>query len=120
MITGLAGVLLWTEENRFPALAAFYTELLGLTPRSTRDDFINFDFGDVRLSIGVHSQVQGPAIDPLRVMVNLVATDLDAMHMRLNDAGVPNLRPPELESWGGRVATYQDPDGNVIQLFEMP
>ena len=45
---------------------------------------------------------------------------MDAMHQRLILAGVPCLRVPELESWGGRVATYADPDGNVIQLFELP
>ena len=53
-------------------------------------------------------------------MVNLTVDELDGMHQQLLDAGVPCLRPPERESWGGRVATYQDPDGNVVQLFEFP
>lgn len=120
MITGLVGVLLWTEAARFPALVSFYTDTLGLKARSTRDDFVNFELGEVRLSIGVHSLLSGVAGDPLRVMVNLAVDDLDGFHERLVAGGVPNLRPPEKESWGGRVATYQDPDGNVIQLFEMP
>jgi uncharacterized glyoxalase superfamily protein PhnB len=29
-------------------------------------------------------------------------------------------RPPEREDWGGHVATLLDPDGNVVQLFQLP
>jgi uncharacterized glyoxalase superfamily protein PhnB len=119
-VLGLAGVLLWTSDERHRAMRAFYAETLEMRPRSDRSGFVNFELGEARLTVAVHGEVTGPARDPLRIMVNLSVDGLDEMHRRLIDKAVPCLRPPERESWGGRVATYTDPDGNVVQLFELP
>ena len=72
-IEGLAGVLIWTERERFPAMAHFYRDLLGIAPRTSKSDFLNFDWGGVRLSVSVHDRVRGESRDPLRIMVNLAA-----------------------------------------------
>lgn len=119
-IRGIAGVLIWTEGTRFEEMARFYRDRLGLTPRTAKPDFINFDWGGLRLSVSIHDRVRGASRDPLRIMVNLLVDDIDAAHARLTAAGVVFTRPPEAEDWGGRVATFVDPDGNVLQLFEMP
>ena len=34
--------------------------------------------------------------------------------------GVVFTRAPEREEWGGWVATFADPDGNVLQLMQLP
>lgn len=119
-IDGLAGVIVWTSRERFEAMDRFYCETLRLVPRSRRRGFVNFDWGDVRLTIAAHDELDGPATDPLRIMVNLATEDIDAVHAQLVSAGVPVRRPPERESWGGRVATYADPDGNTVQLLAPP
>jgi predicted enzyme related to lactoylglutathione lyase len=119
-IDGLAGVLVWTSAERFGAMARFYRETLGLAPRSVKPDFINFDWGGVRLSVGVHAGVDGASGDPLRLMINLAVADIQAVHGRLTRAGVVFTRPPEREAWGGFVATFTDPDGNVLQLMQLP
>ena len=119
-IVGLAGVLVWTEAERFAAMARFYRDTLGLTPRSAKDDFINFDWQGARLSVGVHNRVHGPSRDPLRVMIHLTVADIRAVHARLARAGVVFTRAPEREEWGGWVATFADPDGNTLQLMQLP
>ncbi len=119
-IDGLAGVLIWTAADRFGAMARFYRETLGLAPRSDKADFINFDWNGVRLSVGVHAGIGGASRDPLRLMVNLTVTDIAAVHARLVRAGVVFTRAPEREEWGGWVATFADPDGNVLQLMQLP
>ena len=119
-ITGLAGVLVWTETERFGAMARFYRDTLGLTPRSAKGDFINFDWAGVRLSVGVHDRVRGASRDPLRVMIHLTVDDIRAVHARLARAGVVFTREPEREEWGGWVATFADPDGNTLQLMQLP
>ena len=119
-IDGLAGVLIWTAADRFGTMARFYRETLGLSPRSDKADFINFDWNGVRLSVGVHEGIGGTSRDPLRVMVNLTVTDIGAVHDRLVRAGVVFTRAPEREEWGGWVATFADPDGNVLQLMQLP
>jgi predicted enzyme related to lactoylglutathione lyase len=119
-IQGIAGVLIWTEQARFDAMARFYRDQLGLVPRTSKPDFINFDWGGVRLSVSVHDGVRGESRDPLRIMVNLAVDDIGAVHARLAGAGVVFTRPPARENWGGWVATLVDPDGNRIQLFQLP
>ena len=119
-IDGLAGVLIWTHADRFPAMARFYRDTLGLVPRSDKADFINFDWAGVRLSVSVHEEVGGSSRDPLRIMVNLTVTDIVAVHDRLVRAGVGFTRAPAREDWGGWVATFADPDGNILQLMQLP
>jgi predicted enzyme related to lactoylglutathione lyase len=119
-IEGLAGLLIWTEAGRFAAMARFYRDTLGLAPRSDKPDFISFDWGGVRLSVSVHDRVDGTSRDPLRLMVNLAVGDIRAVHERLVRSGVVFTRAPEREDWGGWVATFADPDGNVLQLMQLP
>lgn len=116
----LAGVLIHTSADRFAALRAFYVEQLGLTPRSDREGFTNFEWGPVRLTLHVHSDVAGDAAEPRRVMINLASSDIEGDVARLAASGTPVLRPPQREAWGGRVATLVDPDGNLVQLLELP
>lgn len=95
----------------------FYVGTLGLRPRSDRPNFVNFQIAAARLTIGVHQGVDGISRDPLRIMINLAVTDIHAAHVRLTTVGVPCLRAPSPEPWGGIVATYSDPDGNTLQLM---
>ena len=117
-IEGVAGVLVWT--GGFRRMLTFYRDTLGLTPRHERATFVNFEWGDFRLSVTAHSDVHGRSRDPLRVMVNFAVDDIHAVHRRLEAAGVGFSRPPERERWGGWVATFEDPDGNTLQLLQQP
>ena len=114
------GVLIWTERDRLPALRAFYVETLGLRPRADRPGHVDFQWGELRLTLVPHEEVRGPSRDPLRVMVNFAVDDIHAVHARLLAAGVAFIRPPEQEPWGGWLATFADPDGNTLQLMQTP
>jgi predicted enzyme related to lactoylglutathione lyase len=118
-ITGIAGVIIWTEPGRHIEMAAFYRDVVGLTPRSDREGFINFEWGSVRLTVARHSGVVGSSKDPLRTMVNLEVPDIHPAYERLVAAGVEFSRPPEQEPWGGWIATFNDPDGNTVQLMQV-
>ena len=118
-ITGIAGVIIWTEPGRHVAMAEFYRDVIGLTPRSDREGFINFEFGRMRLTIAHHSAVAGTSGDPLRVMVNLEVPDIQPVYERLAAGGVVFSRLPEQESWGVWIATFNDPDGNTVQLMQV-
>ena len=123
MATGVGpvnGILVWTEAARFQALRDFYADTLGLEPRADRAGHVNFEWGGLRLTIAVHDTVGGPARDPLRLMINFAVESIEAEHARLRDAGVAFTRPPEREPWGGLVATFADPDGNTLQLLQLP
>ena len=119
-VTDLTGVLIHTTPARHAAMRAFYVDALGLTPRSDRDGFVNFEFGGRRLTITLHDGVQGATREPVRIMVNFEVDDIDRAFAALVSRGAPEIRPPSPEPWGGRVATSADPDGNIIQLMEFP
>jgi lactoylglutathione lyase len=119
-VTGFAGVLVWTSSAGFDAMAHFYRDVLGLPVRRDRSGFVSFEWADVRLTVTVHDGVDGFARDPLRTMVNFAVDDVEVMHARLAASGVPVVRAPEREEWGGVVCTLEDPDGNLVQLFQLP
>lgn len=124
-IAGFAGTILWTSADRFAAMRTFYVDTLGLRPRSDRAEFVSFTWDAPnphapRLTITVHSAVHGSARDPLRAMVNLEVEDIEAVHARLREGDVAFVRPPEQEHFGGWIATFQDPDGNLVQLLQHP
>ena len=118
MITGVAGVIIWSSN--LGTLRRFYRDTLRLPLHSDHGDFVVFRFGEMRLNLGLHNGVDGPARDPYRVMINLGVDDIHAEHLRLSEEGVEFLRPPEQESWGGWVATFRDPDGNILQMLQFP
>ena len=117
-IEGVAGVIVWTGD--FPRMLRFYRDTLGLTPLHVKPAFVNFEWGDFRLSVAAHQDVSGRSADPLRVMINLTVSDIHAVCERLRAAGVEFSRSPARESWDGWIATFADPDGNTLQLMQQP
>ena len=118
MITGLIGVTLWTAE--LERMFRFYHDTLRLPLHSRHEDFIAFQLGDIRFNLGLHNQVQGASHDPFRIMPHLGVDDIHQEYQRLLDEGVEFIRPPEQEHWGGWIATFKDPDGNILQMLQLP
>ena len=117
MVYGVVGVVIWTDN--LERLRRFYRDTLGMPLHSNHGDFVAFQFGDMRFNIGQHDRVQGQAREPYRIMINLGVSDIHAEYRRLTEQRVEFIRPPEQEGWGGWVATFKDPDGNLLQLLQM-
>ena len=117
MITGVVGLTLWTSD--LDRMYQFYNDVLRLPLHSNHGDFIAFELGDVRFNIGTHDRVEGPSKDAFRFMPHLGVDDIHLEADRLGEAGVEFIRQPEQESWGGWVATFRDPDGNILQLLQL-
>lgn len=113
---GVIGITVWTED--LERLVAFYRDTLGLTLRGHKEGWANFEWGSLRLNLGLHDGVKGRAQDPYRIMISFGVTDIHHEHRRLSEQGVEFVRPPEQEHWGGWVATFLDPDGNMLQLLQ--
>ena len=116
MLTGLHSVLIWSEDvNR---LLPFYRDVLGLKPLIATEEFAVFPLSPgVGLRIGTHSEVRGRARDPNRVMVNFRVEDCQAEYEQLSQQGVEFTRAPTRDAIH-IVATFDDPDGNVLQLLQ--
>ncbi len=118
MIENIAGVVFWTEDVE--RMAVFYRDVLGLPVHSWRPTFVAFEAGGQRLNVGKHDGVSGRAKDPFRIMVHLNVRDIQQIYAQMQAHGVVFIRPPEREHWGGWVATFEDPDGNILQLLQQP
>ena len=116
MVGDLIGVTVWTDD--LERLVEFYRDTLGLALRGSHHGWANFAFGEMRLNLGLHDQVHGPSKDPYRVMLSFCVDNIQSEYGRLSEQGVEFIRVPEKEDWGGMVATFLDPDGNVLQLLE--
>jgi len=113
MLSGLHSVLIWSEDVQ--RLLPFYRDVLGLKPLVETDQFAVFPA--VGLRIGTHSEVRGLARDPNRVMLNFRVDDCQLEYERLANQGVEFIRPPSPDAIHV-VATFHDPDGNVLQLMQ--
>ena len=51
-------------------------------------------------------------------MINLLSNNIDQMYKTLLNKDVEFIRKPEKEKWGGWVATFYDPDRNILQLLQ--
>lgn len=120
MINAVVGITIWTAH--LEPMLRFYRDVLRLPLHSLHDDegFAVFRLGAVRFNIGLHRAIHGPSQEPLRIMPHLGVDDIHAEHRRLAAHGVEFIRPPEMEHWGGWIATLRDPDGNTLQLLQLP
>lgn len=117
MLAGVGSVLIWTEE--MGRLVPFYRDVLGLKPEMENEGFVIFQASSgAQLGIGKHSEVRGSSRDPNRVMVDFHVDDCRAEFEELSKRGVEFIREPS-EDGGAVIATFKDPDGNLLQLLQM-
>jgi len=118
MIKGVNSAFIWTED--FPRLMSFYRDTVGLEPDFEGDGFAMFKAAaGAQLGVGLHSEVKGQSREPVRVMVNFTVDDCQAEYNRLMAKGVKFIKEPEVQPGdGGNLATFVDPDGNTLQLFQ--
>ena len=104
----------------FAAGFAFYAETLGLPVKSGGPEgpFALFDVGGTQLALE-RMAPQHPAYEELVGRfsgLSLMVPDLTAMHEELVGKGVEFMAPPQRQSWGGGIAHFRDPAGNILSL----
>ena len=120
MIKGLSGTSIWSED--LTKLLPFYRDTLGLPVALETPGFVllGSSVSEPSIALGTHSEIKGKASDPYRHMVGLTTNDIKADHQRLKGHGVEFLEEPTDYGEGHWIATLKDPEGNLIQLFQMP
>jgi catechol 2,3-dioxygenase-like lactoylglutathione lyase family enzyme len=104
---------------------SFYAQALGLPVEagSPEADFSVFRAGNCQLVV---ETVPDDAPEEDRVLVgrftglSFTVQDVQAQYMALLSKGVQFTGQPELQLWGGTLATFRDPAGNELQLVQYP
>lgn len=98
-------------------MKAFYRDVVGLPLNEEVGGFM-VGSGGAMLLIDGHSETHGKAKEPQRVLINFMVDDIAKEQAALAGRGVTFLRDQGREEWGGIISTFQDPDGNYLQLIE--
>jgi predicted enzyme related to lactoylglutathione lyase len=100
------------------ALLAFYRDVVGLPTHPDQNRESTLMAGGAELVFDNHSEVAGRNPQPQRMLLNLFVDDLTAEQARLEAAGIKFIRSAGREYWGGVISTFEDLDGNYVQLIE--
>jgi predicted enzyme related to lactoylglutathione lyase len=99
-------------------LAAYYTKVLG-APAFSEQGYSAFAIGTGWVTVGPHSEVNGPNPTPGRIIWNIETDDVRADFERFKAAGATVVTEPyDFDAGrGSTIATFSDPDGNYFQLM---
>ncbi|HEY5682033.1 MAG TPA: VOC family protein [Pseudomonadales bacterium] len=106
----------------FDTALAFYRDKLGLEVAMADEEFgyASFDTKGVGFAIAAVGQDAEPAFAPGRhTGIGWGVESLDDAYETLRSTGVEFTAPPERQPWGGYMALFEDPDGNVFYLDEL-
>lgn len=103
--------------------AAWYRQLLGTDPTAggPASGYVVFDAGaDLVLEpVDDDSDIAADVLIGRFTGLSLAVDDVRAALIGLGDT-VDVVGAPELQSWGGTLATIADPDGNQLHLVQYP
>ena len=103
----------------------FYSQLLGLPIKAdgAAQGYCVFDAGQCELVVETVAP-DAPAEDQVLVGrftgLSFQVADVQRTHDALSAKGVAFSGRPELQFWGGTLATLHDPDGNELQIVQRP
>ena len=93
----------------------FYENILGLKKKGEWPDYVIFDVGGMELAFapgGTKGRKEG-APD-----IYMLVDKVDDVYKKLKEKNVKFATEPEDHYWGGRTASFFDPNGNLFILVD--
>lgn len=97
-------------------LAEFYQKVFNKPADMNDGGYTGWLVGSGFITIGPHSEIQGMAKDPKRLMINFETEMVKEEFDRIKNLGAEVVQEP-YEMEGMWIATLADPDGNYFQLL---
>lgn len=116
MVHGVANV--WVPVTDMSRAVRFYGETLGLRAVQQDDAWSEFDANGLRVGLNAR-EAESPAGGGGAVIAFQPEGGLDAAVQELRGQGVEFVGDISDHPWG-RIASFRDPDGNDLQLYEPP
>ncbi len=111
----LVAVRIWVKD--LAVAREFYGPVLGLTPTWELEFAVGYDVGQTLIvEVDDGSEPEQRLVGRF-VGASFRVEDIDATYRDLSARGVVFEAPPEVMSWGGTLAHFRDPDGNVLTLL---
>ena len=93
----------------------FYTEVLGFELGAFEPEFGYAPLKGTTVPMALAEDLSGQFLGG-HTDVGMIVDDLDAAYQTLSAEGVHFDLVPTRQSWGGDLALFQDPDGNIFYL----
>jgi len=96
----------------------FYEETLGLEKKYEFSSYAGFECGGVEIGL-IPASGERQETSLTSPSVEFLVDDVDKFCDRLSRAGVKFIEQLHDEPWGGRQATFADPDGNILEIAQI-
>ncbi|MEM2546334.1 MAG: VOC family protein [Candidatus Bathyarchaeia archaeon] len=97
--------------------AQFYEEILGLEKKYEYSSYVGFECGGVE--IGLIPKLKKGERASLSPSVEFLVDDVEKFYNELKSKGVKFVKGLHEEPWGGKQATFTDPDGNILEIVQI-
>ncbi|MBY0189698.1 VOC family protein [Bacillus safensis] len=112
--------------NDVEASIHFYQQVLGFPIKLRVESYVEFDTGDVTLSINSRQDVKEalglPVPDANQASqtfeIGFVVDDVEQTIASMKEKGVSIIKEPAKKPWGQTVAYVSDPDGHFIEICD--
>lgn len=93
----------------------FFSKTLGLklTMREDKFGYASFDGGNISFAI---AETDDPSLVGKHTGIGFIVDDIDKAYDEMKAKGVEFSMPPTKQPWGGTLALFKDPEGNVFYL----
>lgn len=108
----------WLPVTDMDRAVAFYRDSLGLEVLEHDGDWSEVTAGDQKIGLN-GSGAESPSGDGGAVLAFGISDDIEAEVRTLKDRGVTFTGDVSEHPWG-KIAPFQDPDGNDLQLYAPP
>ena len=106
----------------FQRSVAFFRDVVGF-PLLFVDEkfaFARFDAGDITFAVVGGAGEERKSRGDVHAGIAVCVEDVDAAYRELAGKGVRFPMPPSKQPWGGYMALFADPDGNIFYLDAVP
>jgi len=97
----------------------FYEETLGLEKKYEYSSYVGFECGGVEIGLIPKTEERGVSPVSVSPSVEFLVDDVDRMYDGLKSKGVHFIKELHDEPWGGRQATFTDPDGHILEITQI-
>ena len=96
----------------------FYEEAFGLEKECEYSSYVGFECGGVEIGLTPRRKEE-EQVSLVSPSLEFMADDVDKVYEHLESKGVKFIKEPHDEPWGGRQATFTDPDGNILEIVQV-
>lgn len=95
----------------------FYERILGLNKKYEYSSYVGFKCGGLEIGLRPGRKTKGHVENTHSIEFFL--DNVDAVFEALKKKGVVFVKEPHDEPWGGREASFLDPDGNLLKIMQI-